>query len=280
VTTRRPSSVRLTLRVGPTLALFLGSARHGPDVDVVAEPRATLGHVLQSVGVPLTEVGGLRLGNAGIASTELVCTLAGTLTEPAAVVDVVPVHRPQSTPTAPPRFVLDVHLGRLARQLRLLGLDVLYDRDADDAGLTVLAAAQHRVLLTQDRGLLKRQHLPRDHPVLPEPGFRTRAWVAAYVRGTTTAQQRLDVLGRFAPDLAPWTRCPACNGALRPVAKSTVLGDLQPGTRRTFEEFARCQACGQVYWHGAHSARLDELVAASTEYAAAARQHLGSVGGG
>ncbi len=68
------------------------------------------------------------------------------------------------------------------------------------------------------------------------------------------------MLDRFAPPLAPWTRCPACNGPLSPAAKAAVDPMLRPGTRRTYQSFSRCQTCGQVYWRGAHSKRLQEII--------------------
>jgi uncharacterized protein with PIN domain len=85
----------------------------------------------------------------------------------------------------------------------------------------------------------------------------------AYVRGDRADEQLRDVLDRFAPPLAPWTRCTACNGALAPVGKSEVEHLLRPGTRRTQDAFVRCRACGHVYWPGAHHARLEEIVAAA-----------------
>jgi uncharacterized protein len=72
------------------------------------------------------------------------------------------------------------------------------------------------------------------------------------------------VLERFAPPLAPWTTCTACNGRLTAVAKADVEDLLEPGTRRTQERFARCPACGRVFWRGAHSQRLAGIVAAAT----------------
>jgi uncharacterized protein len=42
-----------------------------------------------------------------------------------------------------------------------------------------------------------------------------------------------------------------------------VEDSLQPGTRRTYQEFARCPDCGRVYWRGAHNPRLQRIVAAA-----------------
>jgi uncharacterized protein with PIN domain len=144
--------------------------------------------------------------------------------------------------------VLDVHLGTLARRLRLLGVDAAYRNDADDPELVEQANAEGRVLLTQDRGLLRRGAL--------------RA--GAYVRGSRPDDQLADVLDRFAPPLDPWSRCPACNGALHPVTKPEIEHLLRPGTRRSYTEFSRCEACGQLYWRGAHSVRLTEIVDGAT----------------
>src|SRR5919106_1808999 len=135
--------------------------------------------------------------------------------------------------------------GSLARRLRLLGVDTAYGNDADDADLVEEAGRERRVMLTQDRGLLMRRAL----------------WAGAYVRGHGADAQLADVLDRFAPPLAPWTRCSACNGALAEVPKGEVVDLLEPGTRRRYERFARCRYCGRVYWRGAHGRRLDAVVA-------------------
>ena len=140
--------------------------------------------------------------------------------------------------------MLDVHLGTLARRLRLVGVDTAYANDAGDDALIEQANAGRRVLLTQDRGLLCRRKL----------------WLGAYVRGARPDDQFRDVLDRFAPPLAPWTRCPACNGHLSPAAKGSVDPLLRHGTRASYQEFSRCQSCGQVYWRGAHSKRLEQII--------------------
>jgi uncharacterized protein with PIN domain len=135
--------------------------------------------------------------------------------------------------------------------MRLVGLDTAYSNDLDDATLIELANSARMVLLTKDRGLLKRRRL----------------WLGAYVRGDRADEQLTDVLDRFAPPLEPWTRCVACNGELRPAPKEEVAAQLLPGTRRTYEDFSRCAQCGRVYWRGAHSRRLAKIVAAASEAA-------------
>jgi uncharacterized protein len=232
------SAVRLD--VAPRLRVFLAPRHRGGQVWVEAGRVAgTLGHLVESLGPPLTEVGALVVGGRPVPP--------GYRPVPGDVVEVQSVRRPQPVPVAPPRFVLDVHLGALARRLRVLGVDTAYRRDADDAELVAWSVTERRVLLTQDRGLLRRRAV----------------WCGGYVYGARPDDQLADVLDRFAPPLEPWTRCTACNGLLEPAAKEAVEHLLQPGTRRTYDRFARCRRCGRLYWRGAHSTRLERLVADS-----------------
>jgi hypothetical protein len=97
----------------------------------------------------------------------------------------------------------------------------------------------------------------------PRPAARRALWLGAYGYGARPDDQLADVLGRFAPRLAPWTRCPACNGLLRPVPKAEVEPVLPPGTRCTYQAVSRCQGCGHVYWRGAHAPRLEALIASA-----------------
>ncbi|HTT00417.1 MAG TPA: Mut7-C RNAse domain-containing protein [Streptosporangiaceae bacterium] len=230
----------ICLRFDEDLRFFLAPRRRRPAVMVPGDGTSTAGHLVESLGVPLTEVGALEAGGRPVP--------ASYRPENGDVVDVRTITRPQRLPLETLSFVLDVHLGTLARRLRLLGLDCAYANDADDDELIAQANAQDRVLLTRDRGLLRRRRLR----------------FGGYVRGARPDEQLRDVLERFAPPLAPWTRCTACNGVLATAEKADVEQDLQPGTRRTYQEFARCADCGQVYWRGAHRRRLERVVAAAT----------------
>jgi uncharacterized protein len=221
------------------LALFLRrGAGDGRLVSVECDGVSSLAHVVQSLGVPLTEVGCLTVNGA----------TAQLSYRPAAGdrVRVDAVRRPQRL--AESRFVLDVHLGTLARRLRLLGIDSAYANHADDDALVEQANAERRMLLTQDRGLLRRRRL----------------WAGGFVRGAKPDDQLADVLDRFAPPLAPWTRCVTCNGLLSPVSKADVDQALRPGTKRTYRSFSRCADCGQVYWRGAHSRHLQAIIDSAT----------------
>lgn len=230
----------VTLSMPPPLRFFLPVKKRCAELQLPVDGTSTVGHLLAAVGVPKTEVGGLLVDGRSIDP--------GYRPRSGDRISVLVVSQPQSAPTSPPRFVLDVHLGTLARRMRLLGLDTAYDRDADDEALLTASLTQRRILLTRDRGLLHRRAL---------------RW-GAHVNHQVPDEQLREVLDRFAPPLHPWTRCPACNGMLRDVARSHVQAQLLPGTRRSYETFRRCQACGQIYWRGAHGDRLRSIVAAAT----------------
>ena len=109
----------------------------------------------------------------------------------------------------------------------------------------------HRILLTRDRGLLKRGAI--DHGYL--------------VRQTGPREQLGEVIERFdlRGSLHPFTRCLACNGVVAPVAKEEVAARLPARTARYYEEFWRCGQCGRVYWKGGHYRSLQALVGSVAE---------------
>ncbi|MGW0768329.1 Mut7-C RNAse domain-containing protein [Streptomyces sp. NPDC002676] len=231
------SRPEIHVEFAPELGLFVPHGRRGRATKVVTDGASSLGHVVESLGVPLTEVGAL--------------VVDGRVTPPSHVpadgecVEVRPVQRPQRVPGAPLRFLLDVHLGTLARRLRLLGVDAAYEStDIGDPALAARSAAESRVMLSRDRGLLRRREL----------------WAGAFVYHTRPEEQLRDVLDRFAPELRPWTRCTACNGLLCDATKDEVAGQLAHGTLRTYDVFARCRECGRAYWKGAHHDQLEAIV--------------------
>ncbi|MGK4584630.1 Mut7-C RNAse domain-containing protein [Kitasatospora sp. HPMI-4] len=224
------------LSFAPELHVFLAAAQRAGRSAVRTDGASTLGHVVESLGVPLTEVGALLADGRPVRASHV--------PRGGQEISVRAVARPQQL-AGPARYLLDVHLGTLARRLRLLGIDAAYENpDIGDAALAARSAAEQRVLLSRDRGLLRRREI----------------WAGAYIYSHRPADQLRDVLSRFAPTLAPWTRCTACNGTLRTAAKESVYGQLKDGTERSYDTFAQCTDCGQAYWRGAHHARLNAIV--------------------
>lgn len=213
--------------------------------------------VIEACGVPHPEIDLIVAADPNGGARAVGCSWC---VEAPVRLEIYPVPAPATVlPDAPrlqvrhfSRFVLDGHLGKLARNLRLLGLDAAYERDADDRRLLEIMAAEDRALLTRDRRLLM-------HSIVRH-GY--------YPRSQDAEEQTHEVLDRFSlrddtAHLAPYSRCLRCNSPLTPVAKSEVLAPLadEPLTLRYYDAFRRCTGCGQIYWPGTHYEKLAASVA-------------------
>ncbi|MCS6881230.1 MAG: Mut7-C RNAse domain-containing protein [Oscillochloridaceae bacterium] len=240
-----PAPVPLvTVRCHGALNDFLPHAQRGRPVTLPWSAHETVKHVVEVAGVPHPEIGALTINGAPASF--------GARVAPGAVIDVFSPEEapPDGVPLRPPlavlRFACDVHLGRLAAYLRMLGFDTRYRNDQSDAELVALARAEERVLLTRDVRLLMRGAVVH----------------GAFVRATDPEAQVREVARRFGlrASARPFRRCMRCNGLTAPVAKAEIIDQLQPKTRRYYDEFWRCQDCGRIYWCGSHVKRMQELI--------------------
>jgi uncharacterized protein with PIN domain len=222
---------------------FLPRAQRDQPVAVAFAGHESIKHVVEDIGVPHPEVEALLANGMPVDFAYRVS--AGDQIDVYPVGDVPPAI-PLRPPLATPRFVLDVHLGRLAAYLRMLGFDTLYSNSGDDKDLARLADTQGRVLLTRDLGLLK----------------RSAVTYGAFIRATNPEAQLREVVDRFGlrRAVAAFQRCISCNGLIVPVEKAAILDQLQPKTRRYYDVFWRCQDCGQVYWHGSHVTHMQAVI--------------------
>ena len=140
------------------------------------------------------------------------------------------------------RFIADRMLGRLARMLRLLGYDTLYQPELKPAGLAELAGSENRIILT--RGDTR-------------PRFRGATNVFS-IRSENPPEQLREVVAEFSldPKLGLWSRCTLCNGVISSAAKEEIKGLVKPGVFEIYADFYRCDGCGRVYWHGSHVERI------------------------
>lgn len=237
--------------------------RRGPEVEHEFRGEPSVKDVIESMGVPHTEVE-LVLGDGEPVD------FSWRLRDGARVavyprfrsIDVGPLACVRPRLVGEPRFVLDGHLGRLARYLRMAGFDVRWDARAGDEELARLAPEEERVLVTRDRGLLKR-----------------RGVVHGYcVRSLEPTRQLAEVAQRFelAPLAAPFRRCLVCNGLLESVAKRSVAEQVPPRVRERCDAFWRCGSCGKLYWEGSHVPRMERLLAEvlGRRYDATRRLHM------
>ena len=237
------SRVSLLISFHGSLDYFLGRTQRQQPIRRAVDRKSSVKDVIESCGVPHPEVDLILADGQSVSFGFQILTSSR--------LDVFPFSaRPDPSSGLQEReiysFVADGHLGKLTRDLRLLGIDVLYENDARDQDLLASVRLTGRALLTRDRRLL--MHRIVKHGYFP--------------RSQEPFEQTVETILRFelAPRLAPFTRCLRCNGSLHPATKESVLDKLQPLTKLYYNEFTRCAACGGTYWHGSHMSELEKRV--------------------
>jgi uncharacterized protein len=196
---------------------------------------STVKDIIESLGVPHTEVELMVVNGDRIAAYPMFESF-----------DITGELRVRPQVLRETKFILDVHLGKLAAYLRMLGFDAVYENGFGDTELVRISSEQHRILLTRDRGLLKYSAVTH--------GYR--------VRETDSRRQLAEVVARFnlSRSIRPFTRCMVCNGSLAEIAKEQVRTLLLSRVASAFEEFQRCSQCGRIYWKGSHYRRMQRWV--------------------
>ena len=235
---------------------FLRDAQKQTRFEVELNRRTSVKDLIESLGVSHTEIEVILANGKSVDFSYIVQADDDLSVYPMfESVDVTPVLRLRDMPLRDTRFVLDCHLGRLARYLRQFGFDTLYRNDYSDDELAAISAKEHRILLTRDRSLLKRSIITHGY----------------FVREFDPRKQLDEVIKRF--DLRnliiPFGRCTRCNGTVKRVSKIAVEHLLEPKTRRYYDDFWQCCSCEQVYWEGSHVKHMialtDEVLSSHEE---------------
>jgi uncharacterized protein with PIN domain len=238
----KPFKVRL--RFHGDLSVFLGSEA-GDVIERRLAEKTSIKDVIESCGVPHPEVDLILIDEQTVGFDHTLATDTK--------VEVCPVENRGTDRTEKrlqtigiARFVADGHLGRLTRNLRLLGFDVAYPKNADDRELLKVMARENRALLTRDRRLL--MHGIVQHGYCP--------------RSQNANEQAIEVVRRFdlSELIAPFTRCLRCNAPLEEAAKADVIDKLEPLTKIYYDQFRRCPGCKQIYWPGSHFPKLQKRI--------------------
>lgn len=237
----------VTIRAYAELNDFLPVAwRHG-DFGYPMTGGCNLKHLLESAGIPHTEIEIILLNGTSVGfDTDVKAGDRISVYPVFESVDVTPLIALRPEPLRKTRFVLDVHLGKLAMILRLLGFDAAFPGDVPDPELARISAEENRILLTRDRMLLKRNLVTR----------------GCFLHSQNPEKQAVEILDRLdlRGSVKPFTRCPDCGGKLYPVEKDAILQHLQPLTRKYYNLFSRCSECHRIYWKGSHYDSLTGLV--------------------
>jgi len=240
-----PSTV--ALRCYAELNDYLPPHNRQRDNPVVVRRLATVADLIETQGIPRAVIELVLVnGRSCWLDAPLVDGDRVSLYPVFEAMDVSPLLRLRQHPLREVRFVADAHLGRLARYLRLLGFDTLFENDPGDAVLVQISGDQGRTLLTRDRALLHRRFVTHG---LWVPQIRPQEQLAWLL-------ERLDLYRLF----RPFTRCMVCNGRLEATTRGRVRGLVPPRVLEVFDRFWRCDRCNRIYWRGSHYERLRAFI--------------------
>lgn len=209
--------------------------------------RPTVKDLIESLGVPHTEIDLILAGEESVGFSYRVIDGDRISVYPVfEALDINPIIRVRPEPLREPRFVLDTHLGKLASYLRMLGFDTIYQNINSDETLADISANERRILLTRDRGLLKRSAVTHGY----------------LVRADDPQKQVEEVLGRFdlKGKIKPFRLCMRCNEPLETVSIDELADEVPPRVRKRVSEYRRCSGCGQVYWKGSHYKKMADFI--------------------
>jgi uncharacterized protein len=237
---------------------FLPATRRGVAFAHAFRGGPSVKDAIESLGVPHTEVDLVLAEGESVDFSWILRDGARVSVYPAfESIDIAPLAKVRPAPLRQVRFVVDVHLGRLARHLRMLGFDTRWRSDAADDEIARVAADEHRIVVTRDAGLLKRRIVTH----------------GVHVRAADPARQLAEVVRRLdlVRSIEPFRRCLRCNTPVDPVRKEDVLAVLPPRVRERHDAFRRCPSCRRVYWAGSHHARMGRIISGLLEAAPARR---------
>ena len=238
---------QITVRFYEELNDFLPEEKRKVSISYNFSQTSSVKDIIESLGVPHTEIDLILVNSESVDFSYKVKDQDYISVYPVfEALDITPVTHLHARPLRDTKFVLDVHLGRLAAYLRMLGFDTLYRNNYHDDELAMISVNEQRILLTCDRKLLMRKIITHGY----------------YVRSRQPGEQLQEVVRYF--DLSssqkPFTRCISCNSKIKSVAKSAIQQHLPPRTSMLHDEFWQCTNCNKIYWKGSHYQRMLERI--------------------
>lgn len=148
------------------------------------------------------------------------------------------------------KFVCDDNLGRLARWLRTLGFDTVFDSESTDDRVLASALAEQRTIITRDHRLAAKT-LARDLVLLSSTDPLKQLTEVLQLSAAHVERSRL------------FSICPMCNVEVEIIRKEEFAADIPPYVYRTRDRFTRCPTCGRIFWRGTHVERMKKHLAAA-----------------
>ena len=199
----------------------------------------TVKALIESLGIPHTEVDLILVNQNSVSFSYQLKNRDRVSVYPVfESFNIAPLTKVRPVPLRETKFILDVHLGRLARYLRVLGFDSHYANSYDDETLSRISEAEGRIVLTRDRGLLKRKIISHGY----------------CIRSRNPSEQLVEVIKRFDlnENLNPFSLCLRCNVPLLSIPKKQIKAKLPPLVLSRYNRFRICPACSRIYWKGSH----------------------------
>ncbi|WP_022669122.1 Mut7-C RNAse domain-containing protein [Desulfospira joergensenii] len=235
--------MRIYIRFSEDLDFFLKKEQQGRRFALDMDRKASVKDIIESQGVPHTEVGRMELEK----QTRDFAFIPGRT----GALDVSGIKPPfdvlkpgflRPRPLARIRFVADVNVMKLGKLMLLLGFDTACSSSFSDPEIADISEREKRIVLTRDTGLLKRKKI--------EFGRRIRSNLPYEQLEETLVFFGLSGKIRF------FTRCSHCNKSLEPRDKADVMALLEPKTQKYFSRFFQCPECKKVFWKGSHYAKI------------------------
>jgi uncharacterized protein len=226
---------------------FLASERRNREFEARCARAATVKNAIEAVGVPHTEVELILVNGCSVDFSYRMQDGDRVSVYPMfEAFDIAPLLRVRPQPLRVSRFIADAHLGGLARFLRMLGFDTLYDNRYTDEEIRARASGERRIVLTRDRALLVCRTVTH----------------GCYVHARKPEAQLQEIVARLqlAARVRPFTRCLHCNLSLAPAAPMQVLGRVPPAVADRYQRFMFCAGCQRIYWEGSHWERMRDLL--------------------
>ena len=226
---------------------FLSRNKKKKTFDYSFKGKPSVKDAIEAQGIPHTEVDLITVNGISVGFDYLLITGDNVSVYPMfESFDISPIIKLREKPLRNTMFVLDVHLGKLARILRMLGFNTLYQNNYSDAEIIEIGSVEKRIILTRDKGILKNKAVTHGY----------------WIRSIKPVDQAREVLKRFdlSIQIKPFQRYIECNGLIIKNPKNEILTRLPMMAVKHFDEFSRCENCHKIYWKGSHYDRMKEKI--------------------
>ncbi len=238
---------KITIRFYEELNDFLPAGKRKKRISHNFIDRTSIKDLIESLGVPHTEVDLILVNGKSVSFQYLIKDKDYISVYPVfESFDIAGLQKLRPKPLRHPRFICDVHLGKLARDLRMLGFDVYYKNNLTDNEIVKLSLKERRAILTRDLGILRRSEVSHGY----------------FVRNTHPQKQIKEIIDRFQLDeqIKPFTRCLVCGSRLVNIPRKRALEKVPEKVRLQQNKFYFCKSCDKIYWRGSHFQKMNSII--------------------